>query len=132
MSKYRIAWKCSESGRRKVGTKTFSLEEAQRICNELNLTHPHIEHVPVPDDQVELPRFKSDDPVILPTVAALTDSAPMPFGEYKGKPMAKVPSTYLDWLQGQADLMAAWPQIDAYISHNRKAIDQDLVREGFE
>jgi hypothetical protein len=39
---------------------------------------------------------------------------PMPFGEFKGKPMAEVPLTYLDFLLRQVWLKD-WPRLHAYV-----------------
>jgi hypothetical protein len=59
----------------------------------------------------------------------LTDSSPMPFGTHKGRPMISVPSDYLDFISGNAELMAAWPGLADYIERSKKSIRQDLERE---
>jgi hypothetical protein len=35
----------------------------------------------------------------------LTDNSPMPFGKYKGEPMANVPDPYLKWLRKQLRML---------------------------
>lgn len=61
----------------------------------------------------------------------LTDDSPCPVnGDHLGKPMVKVPSSYLDWLSGQEWLERKYPEVREYIRRSRKAIDQDLEREG--
>ena len=55
----------------------------------------------------------------------LADKDKMPFGEHKGKLMKHVPASYLDWLDGQ-DWISKWPQVKAYIDHNRAVIDKEL------
>lgn len=59
----------------------------------------------------------------------LSDDDPMPFGEHRGKPMQAVPSEYLDYIAGQA-WISKWPAVEDYIRRSRKAIDQDLKRQG--
>jgi hypothetical protein len=45
MSKqYFIQWRSKANGRFGRGTKTFELEEGQRLVQELNLEYPQIEH----------------------------------------------------------------------------------------
>jgi hypothetical protein len=45
MSKtYVIQWKSKINGRAGRGTKHFSLEEAERLANELNVEYPNIHH----------------------------------------------------------------------------------------
>lgn len=61
----------------------------------------------------------------MPQVQPLTDQDPMPFGIHKGKPMEKVPASYLDWLHGQP-WISSWPRVLAYIEANRKVIDEEL------
>jgi hypothetical protein len=41
---YVIQWKSKVSGRAGRGTKHFSLEEAERLVNELNQEYPNIHH----------------------------------------------------------------------------------------
>jgi|ERR1041385_3931961 uncharacterized protein (DUF3820 family) len=127
MSTFRIAWKSFLSGKRGFGTREFSEAEAMLLCQELNAKHPDIEHVPVTGDQV--PVFKNDPPPHKPAVLPLTDTDPMPFGSHEGTRMARVPSSYLDWLSGQAWLAEKFPQVADYIQRNRKGIDEDLRRE---
>lgn len=55
----------------------------------------------------------------------LKDKDPMPFGAHKGKPMGEVPAEYLDYISGQ-DWLSKWPQVKAYIDHNRAVIDKEL------
>lgn len=55
----------------------------------------------------------------------LGDKDQMPMGTFKGKPMKDVPAWYLDWLSEQ-DWIGKWPQVEAYIDHNRAVIDKEL------
>ncbi len=41
---YQIHWTRTADGRKGVGPKTFTKDEAQAVCDELNEEHPHIEH----------------------------------------------------------------------------------------
>lgn len=59
----------------------------------------------------------------------LTDTSPMPFGVHKGKPMEKVPASYLHWLwTNERDPMKRKikdaPVAD-YISRNIMALKQE-------
>lgn len=56
----------------------------------------------------------------------LRDKDPMPFGQHAGRPMQKVPASYLDWLDGQSWLSTKYPEVKAYIDHNRAVIDKEL------
>lgn len=59
----------------------------------------------------------------------LTDDSPYPGnGEHHGKKMKDVPSTFLDWLDGQPWLASKHPDVKRYIAKSRKAINQDLDR----
>jgi len=58
----------------------------------------------------------------------LTDEDLMPFGKYKNERMIDVPSSYLDWLDGQ-DWISKWPGVKNYIKENRDAIRQDVAEE---
>jgi len=49
----------------------------------------------------------------------------MPFGCHKGEIMARVPTTYLDWLYTDP-IINDWPDVKEYIESNMKAIDQEL------
>lgn len=61
----------------------------------------------------------------------LTDDSIFPFGKYfeSRTKMRDVPSAYLDWIAGQP-WIGKWPAVVDYIARSRKAIDQDLKREG--
>lgn len=59
----------------------------------------------------------------------LDDESDFPFGKWKGTKMKNVPSPYLDWFIGQ-DWANRWPAVVNYINRSRKAIDQDLKKEG--
>ena len=59
----------------------------------------------------------------------LNDNDPFPFGTHKGKPMEKVPATYLDWVQDQP-WISKWPDVVDYIERNRTAIDYELEEQG--
>ena len=57
-----------------------------------------------------------------------TDQTPMPWGVHKGKPMAEVPASYLDWLRDQ-DFIKRWPKLWAYIKDNASRIDAELDKQ---
>ena len=59
----------------------------------------------------------------------LTDKDRFPFGIHKGKPMEKVPASYLDWVIDQS-WISEYPEIVEYIERNRKAIDMELKEQG--
>lgn len=59
----------------------------------------------------------------------LKDSDPFPFGTHKGKPMEKVPASYLDWVIDQS-WINKYPDIIEYVERNRKAIDMELKEQG--
>jgi uncharacterized protein (DUF3820 family) len=64
------------------------------------------------------------------TFVELTDESPCPIGKrWKGVPMKDVPANFLDWFMGQ-DWRFKFPALVDYVERNRKAIDQDLRREG--
>jgi len=60
----------------------------------------------------------------------LTDESPMPWGKYKGTPMAEVPAPYLDWLLGEMETRKTMNPVSRavldYIKSNLSAIRQDL------
>ena len=61
----------------------------------------------------------------------LTDQDLCPVaGQYHGKPMEKVPASFLDWLDDQPWLSHKYPEVADYITRNRKAIDQELKEQG--
>jgi len=59
----------------------------------------------------------------------LTDNDLFPFGIHKGRPMQKVPATYLDWLIDQP-WIKSWPAVEEYIERNRKVLDRELKDQG--
>lgn len=54
---------------------------------------------------------------------------PFPFGEHRGKPMMRVPASYLDWLRCQPWLNK-WPAVAEYIVRSSRAIEWELKAEG--
>lgn len=134
---YRIAWRNLTTGQTGAGKKVFDTEQAQTVCDELNADYgDNFEHTLQPVDSAGKPseeaKFKSA-PLELPKpFTPLADTDSMPFGEFKGMPMNAVPSSRLDFLSGNSELMAAWPQVADYIQRNRKSINEDLEREARE
>jgi len=124
-TKYHLAWQ-GDTGI-KVGRRlTFTKEEGDARCVELNAEDPTRIHFLVPQGEVpEIP-----DIPVKSEVVPYDDGDLMPFGVHGAKPMRSVPAQYLDWLQGQPSLMQAWPRLEAYIAKNRGAIDQDLRQSG--
>ena len=59
----------------------------------------------------------------------LSDEDKMPFGKFKGIPMADVTASYLDWLHGQP-WIKDWPEVLGYIEANRSLIDKELGEQG--
>jgi hypothetical protein len=57
-----------------------------------------------------------------------TSASLMPWGKWKDVPLKNVPSSYLDWLDGQPRFAQKNPMLAAYIAKNRKSIHQDLTR----
>lgn len=51
----------------------------------------------------------------------LTDESPMPFGQFKGTPMGRLPMAYLDFLLRQGWL-PSWPAVHAYVSSRKDEI----------
>ena len=56
----------------------------------------------------------------------MTDTDPMPFGKYKGKPMQDVPASYLHWLfiNGKKDDRQC--KVADYIRRNINALKLEL------
>jgi hypothetical protein len=52
----------------------------------------------------------------------LTAEDPMPFGQFKGTPMGKLPLTYLDFLLRQVWLKE-WPHVEAYVSSRKSEVE---------
>jgi uncharacterized protein (DUF3820 family) len=61
----------------------------------------------------------------------LEDSDLMPFGKHEGKRMDKVPASYLDWFDTEAQV-TNWngKAVLDYIKRNRLAIDAELDEQG--
>ena len=60
----------------------------------------------------------------------LTDQDPCPVqGQHHGKPMEKVPASFLDWFVGQSWASRKYPEVVAYVEKNRVAIDAELEEE---
>jgi hypothetical protein len=132
---FRIHWRNKETGQTGIGPKEFTEAEAAAICQELNADYPNMEHAAIPADAAaQKPNVKKVDFTADPAIRddTLTDDSPMPFGKWKGTPMKDVPSHALDYLQGMVWLVPVWPEVAAYITKSRKAINQDLEREGRE
>ena len=60
---------------------------------------------------------------------ALTDEDLMPCGIHSKKKMKDVPASYIDHIDGEAWIQK-WPQVQAYITANRKLIDKELQEQG--
>lgn len=127
MKNFRVAWKNLDTDKTGFGRNELPEEQCKSLCEQLNSEYPNFEHVPAAVETAARPAFQSDPPPQRPVVLELTDSDPMPFGVHKGLRMAQVPSDYLDFIQGNNGLMAAWPQVEAYITRNRRSIDEDLA-----
>ena len=56
------------------------------------------------------------------------DTDEFPFGKWKGYTYEEVPAHYLNWLSEQ-DWISSWPEVRAYIEHNRAVIDKELEDE---
>lgn len=53
-----------------------------------------------------------------------TDETIMPFGKYVGRPMDKVPASYLLWMADQS-WAKQWPDILQYIEENRTVLEKE-------
>jgi hypothetical protein len=61
----------------------------------------------------------------------LTDKDPCPVqGQHFGKPMEKVPASFLDWMIDQPWASRKYPEVIEYIEKNRTAIDAELQEQG--
>lgn len=65
----------------------------------------------------------------------LQDTDPMPFGKYKGKPMAQVPASYLFWLEEKItatfynNRTLQEKEIMAYVKENRQVLEKEITRK---
>lgn len=58
----------------------------------------------------------------------LTDTSPMPFGQFKGIQMGKLPMDYLDFLLRQ-DWLISWPAVHNYVSQRKEEIVASRPKE---
>ena len=58
----------------------------------------------------------------------LSDRVLFPFGEHRGKPMIRVPASYLAWLRYQP-VIKDWPEVADYIERPAKAIEWEVKLE---
>lgn len=62
-------------------------------------------------------------PFIMDTRPKFNDLTPMPFGQYKGKPLQDIPASYLHWLYHKADGLDN--RIKTYIEESIAALKQE-------
>lgn len=62
-------------------------------------------------------------------VSLKTGEFVIPFGQYKGTPLDKVPANYLDWLRDQDWIPQKFPEIALYLQQHAKLIDEELDDE---
>lgn len=55
----------------------------------------------------------------------MTDDSPMPFGKFKGKPLANVPAHYLLWVYENVPNLGA--SFKAYLESNMDAIKLEIT-----
>ena len=64
----------------------------------------------------DMEKYNSDEP--------LTDRSQMPFGKYRGRNMANVPSHYLLWIYEQ-EWIEKWPNVMQYIEDNSDVLEME-------
>ena len=63
--------------------------------------------------------FSFNDNMSRPKIEpCLEDTSPIPFGQYKGRPMQNVPASYLLYCWDQSWLAFEYPEVYAYINNS--------------
>jgi len=57
----------------------------------------------------------------------MNDKSKMPFGKHKGKPMEKVPASYLLWLADQSGFSTKNSEMTDYIEDNRTLLEKEAA-----